>query len=365
MPLPRYRDDIVLLTGAGASAYLGMPTLDEVLKGVELPLADEEVAALILKTRKSIEGNIHRISSAVFEEMIAKLKYYLQVTETLTADFTFRDELGSLPSVINSGSLAKKWKSALTRCYRLLISEYGPNKIRYGTPEFAAAIELIGELAKLNSGELHIYTTNYDCVYHVMASRADSLSFFSHIDNVKGTFKEVWCPARPDLEGAGLPSVYVHRLHGCVAWFTQEEPYEIREIYGAGSNLEVDDENLLHKMCIKLIASQEIGRNVAFLSAYEEFCNHLESAKALIIWGSSFRDMEVLRAINNAFPIRRTSLPVYYINPFRSEADVIDKIRITLRPVPVVVRPDFKPKQIKWLPRQPGRELIRAVLDAV
>src|SRR6266849_1766463 len=103
-----------------------------------------------------------------------------------------------------------------------------------------------------------------------MASRCNRLSFFSHIDNVKGTFREAaWYPTRHDLAKANNPRIYIHRLHGCVAWFTQEEPYGIREVYGSGGDLEIIDEDLLHKMCIKLITTQEIGKNVAFLSAYE------------------------------------------------------------------------------------------------
>lgn len=361
-PYPR---DVVLLVGAGASAYLGYPTLDQALRSLELGPGDDPSVELILKTRRAIDFSLQRISVAVFEELIAKLKYYLQITETLMTDSTFTGELGPLHYSVPTGTFARKWKDALTKCYRLFIAEYGPDKIRYDTPEVKTTLELFSKLAKLNSGRLHIYTTNYDCTYQVMATRFAVLSFFSHIDNAKGTFRDAWYPIRPTLTNPDLPRIYIHRLHGCVAWFTQEAPHEIREVYGAGSDLEIIDEDLLHKMCIKLITTQEIGKNVAFLTAYEEFCNQLESARALIIWGSSFRDMEVLRAINNSFAIRKTPLPIYYINPNLNEAAVKENIRNTLRPVPVVVSKHFAPKRIEWWVHQPGEVLIKAVLNAV
>jgi hypothetical protein len=356
--------DIILLVGAGASGYLGLPTLDTILENLEASVHDTSLH-LIRQTRQSIMGDINRISVAVFEELIARLKYYLQITETLMKDFTFQGQLGVVSPDVVTGVLARKWKEALTKCYRLLIQDYGPDKIKYDTPEFLESIKLMRELSKLNSGELHIYTTNYDCSYQVMATRTDELCFYSHIDNEKGTFHDGWYPIRPSLASLQLPKVYIHRLHGCVAWFTREEPYEIFEVYGAGAGLEIIDEDLLHKMCIKLITTQEIGKNIAFLTAYEEFCNHLESARALIIWGSSFRDMEVLRAINNAFAIRKTPLPIYYINPFRKEETVVENIRYTLKPVPVVVSKHFAPKQIPWQRHQSGDELIEAVINTV
>jgi hypothetical protein len=356
--------EIVLLVGAGASGYLGLPTLDTILGNLEASVNDTSMH-LIRQTRESIMGDINRISVAVFEELIARLKYYLQITETLMRDYTFHGQLGALNPDVVTGVFARKWKDALTKCYRLLIEDYGPDKIRHDTPEFETTIKLITELAQLNSGNLHIYTTNYDCSYQVMASRSNELRFFSHIHNEKGTFHDGWYPIRPSLADSDLPSVYIHRLHGCVAWFTREEPYEIFEVYGSGGGLEIMNEDLLHKMCIKLVTSQEIGKNVAFLSAYEEFCNDLESARALVIWGSSFRDMEVLRAINNAFAIRKTPLPIYYINPFRGERVVVQTIRDTLKPVPVVVSKHFVPRQINWMYHQTGDVLIDAVIKAV
>lgn len=356
--------EIVLLVGAGASGYLGLPTLDTILGNLEASVNDPSMH-LIRQTRESIMGDINRISVAVFEELIARLKYYLQITETLMRDPTFHGHLGGLSPDVATGVFARKWKEALTKCYRLLIEDYGPDKIKYDTPEFMTSIKLMRELAQLNSGHLHIYTTNYDCSYQVMATRCNELRFLSHIHNERGTFHDGWYPIRQTLAEPDLPSIYIHRLHGCVAWFTREEPYEIFEVYGSGGGLEIINEDLLHKMCIKLITSQEIGKNVAFLTAYEEFCNHLESARALIIWGSSFRDMEVLRAINNAFAIRKTPLPIYYLNPFRSEASVVETIRYTLKPVPVVVSKHFIPKQINWMYHQPGEVLIDAVIKAV
>src|SRR6266849_2436582 len=161
--------EVVLLVGAGASGYLGLPTLDNVLNSVAAPASDPAIH-LMVKTRRAIEGQLQRINVAVFEELIARLKYYLQITDSLMTDQTFTGEVGQLSSDVSTGVFARKWKDALTKCYRLFIAEYGPDKIKYDTPEFNTTIELYRKLAELNFGQLHIYTTNYDCSYQLMAS---------------------------------------------------------------------------------------------------------------------------------------------------------------------------------------------------
>jgi hypothetical protein len=360
---PNERNDVVLLIGAGVSSYLGLPSLDDLLQ--QAIIGDDDVGHRIRNTRNAIEAYT-RHSKAVFEELISQLRYYLEVSEMLRKDNTFISELeGHLPQSIEYGNVQRKWHDALTRCYRILLQEYGPLKINPKSPEFHTVLNLIGELAKINSGKLHIYTTNYDCSFQVMASNCLDLLFYSHIHNVKGHFSEDWHRAPRTTPDVGQPRVYVHRFHGCVGWFSDpRKPYGLEEVFGSGENLEINDDDKLHGMQIKLTSSQAIGTNPAFALAFEEFSEHLKQGKILLIWGYSFRDIEVMRYINQAFG-QKTIKSILYIDPYLKESAALQAIKWTMGDAPVVLDNKFKPRRIDWNPTDGHASLIAKVVDSV
>jgi hypothetical protein len=361
---------VILLAGAGASAYLGVPALDQLLKrailGIDDISIDEEVVERIRRTSQMVVAAPPGLrNKAVFEEVIVKLKEYWAISETLRTDSLFQHEFGQMPSEVGSGHLAGKWKAALTQCYRVLLHYYGPAKIaeRNQSAEFQTILRLLRTLTEHNGGRLHIYTTNYDCSYQVLASNCQNICFMSHIHNKTGRFSEGWYNLRPDLEDFELPKVYVHRLHGCVGWFTSNGGLA-EEIYGSGSDLEIVDDDKLPSMCLKLVTSQLVGTNPVFASAFEEFCSHLKDIDILLVWGYSFRDLEVLRAINQAFS-QRAPFPVLYIDPFMKETVAMQRVRDTLHTAPIPIDPRFVPKNIDWKPVDGYERLIDAVIDSL
>jgi hypothetical protein len=362
--LPAYGPDIILLAGAGASTLLGYSSLDAFLRRATQSSPDDEITSIILDTRRSIEADPQRATGAIFEELVARLKEYLRVGTLLRLDPCIRRVIGQLPQEVNNGTFEWKWKQALSRCYRALLEEYGPSRVNTGSAEFKLVVEVLVRLCGLNSGHLHVYTTNYDCSYQVLASACEELTLLTHIDNTNGKFSDYWSYSRPECQDRGLPEVFIHRLHGCIAWFTGDEG-KASEVFGAGKSLHVWDDDVLHRMCIKLVSSQQIGSNAAFQCAFEEFSEHLVQAKALLIWGISFRDMEVLRAINSAFYARPAPLPVYYVNPFIDPYDALGRIQRTLAPAPIALSPQFIPKQIDCLPQHFESQLVDRMISTL
>ncbi|MBK6931724.1 MAG: SIR2 family protein [Saprospirales bacterium] len=364
-------EEVVLLCGAGASTFLGgLPTLDDLVQLASFGTGD--VAHRILSTVRSIGSAQDRYGKAVFEELIVKLREYLHLAQVLQHDHNFRNTVGQIPSSVENGEVQRKWKEALTKCYRVLLDEYGPQKINFETKECSTVLQLFEDLAKINNGKLHIYTTNYDCSYQVLAARSGNVGFYTHIDNNTGVFSENWFRANPYLENAGLPSIYIHRLHGCVAWFNINtgESWEggttIQEIFGAGGNLEIKNDDELPNMCIKLIASQLVGSNLAFSKAFEEFAHHLRTVRNLLVWGYSFRDLEVLRLINHTLSGRTEPLNIYYLDLYLPESTAIQNIRRTLLSSPIHrVAKGFEPKKINWVPADGYANIIDLILNAI
>ena len=291
--------DLVVLIGAGASSYLGLPGLNDLLqnpeRGIGLKINDP-VYTTMYRVWGIVESS--RPGQANFEELITRLKTYYQTALLMREDDVFASHLGSVPHSVTTREFESVWWLALTACYRQLLDKFSPQCIDPNTAEFHVSIELLERLIRFNSLQaIHVYTTNYDCAPNLMASKAERLAFVSHIDNHSGHFRENWYSVRKDLGNAdGRPLLYLHRLHGCVAWIADQNcPFHLREIYGAGGKLEIAHESDLHKICIKLTSSERIGTNPAFLLAFTEFAEHLRSCGLLLVWGYSFRDVEVSR----------------------------------------------------------------------
>lgn len=362
--------DVILLAGAGSSCHLGLPTLDDLLK--QAVIGEDEVADRNRSTRQSIEAQPKRFRPAVFEELIVRIKYYLATAYLLRTDHTIRSEIRHLPYDVDNGNLERKWKNAWTRCYRILIDEYGTRKIDPNSKEFAVTVELLKALAKINAGQIHVYTTNYDCSFQVLAANSQELAFQTHIDSNNGKFTETWHCGNPSAKhGAG--KVYVHRLHGCVAWFnvsahqTSNLGSFVKEVYRSESEMEIEEnDDFLDQMCMKLIASQLIGTNLALATAFDEFSSHLRMAKLLLVWGYSFHDLEVVRAINHAFSEQRQSpLRILYLDPYLRETTARETLERTLLQAPLQPTTELRPLKIEWTPPDGLPTLVPAITEAI
>ena len=84
----------------------------------------------------------------------------------------------------------------------------------------------------------------------------------------------------------------------------------------------------------------------------------------LLVWGYSFRDLEVLRVINQAFSQRR-SFPVLYVDPYLDEKTALGHIRSSLHDAPVPLDLRFRPKKIPWITNDGHKQLITAVIESL
>jgi hypothetical protein len=354
----------IILAGAGASVQLGYPTLDDLMQ--QAIIGNDDIADLIRDVRNTI--NVKRYYTAVFEEMIVKIKDYIRTAEMLRSDYVLRKEIGQISNDISTGRVEAKFKEALIRCFQILVDSYGPDKIIRSSKEFIFTVQLLETLAQ-QIGKLHIYTTNYDCAYQVIGSNCSKLAFMSHIDNKDGNFQEMkWYHINKNLETCDIPKVFIHRLHGCIAWFnnvdTEGGAGFINERFGAGGGLEVPTDQL-SSMCIKLLASQLLGTNRAFASSFDEFSQHLKTINNLIIWGYSFRDLEVTRQINQALLTRSKPFNIFYIDPFLTEYAAKNNFIHTLRNAPIPIFSDFNPTQIRWTPNDGYQDLLKYISEIV
>ena len=360
--------DFIMLIGAGASSDIGYLSLSDFVPGLD---SNNPLHQMISRIYADIcIQKFHQ--TAPFEELIVKLKYYKRLANSIKTDVILGDVYGFNNGVKNSSAEAL-FGSVLDECYSIMAKSYGPNTIDRKKKEFQFLPNFYEKIARAKNNKLHIYTTNYDCAYQVLASNYDNITFMTHISNKekRGQFRDNWYHIRSDLEKKALPQVFIHRLHGCVAWFDKPDLNggigHTAEIYGAGGTDEiyVPPDDLRH-MCIKLIDHQFLGTNHVFSSAFEEFNNQLKIIDILLVWGYSFRDIEVTRQINQAL-IAREKKPfrIYYIDPYLTEYAALENIHNTLKTVPVQISDSFEPHKIDWTPTDGRDKLVEKVLTLV
>jgi len=352
---------MILLAGAGFSYDLGYRKLKDQL--INMMKTEGFISYLMNKV-----GQIGSI-----EMLINRLNKYKEIDNWIRWDDPILRDAYDVRLEMRGGD----FHHALTSCYETLVKNYGPkdSNIAYQN-KFRARAEILQKIAKANkpSNVLDIYTTNYDCAFQYMASEKDQpkLTFLTHISNEKvknkdGEFKagKWYDPMENYLDTdirAYLPNVYIHRLHGCIAWYNKKEKGRVvsaHEKDGAGGTtpfvFEGDRDYFLYNLCIKLIGSEYLSAKEVSSSAFNEFYDQLTRIDTLLVWGYSFRDVEVLRQINHALLARKKPFRIYYISEIVSAGLVqknIDEIKNnideTLKNTPTSLSPDFIPIRLNW-----------------
>ncbi|KPA19578.1 hypothetical protein MHK_000199 [Candidatus Magnetomorum sp. HK-1] len=353
---------IILLTGAGASAALGLKTL----RGISYSPLDEEsdkIRTIIQSIWNKVESN--KRNEASFEDIIGQLKIYSEATELMMRDWVFKNEIGDVSINVKNGRVKRQWDDSIIACYKTVLKNYGPDMIDTNKEGYKETIKFIVELSKRNNNLLHIFTTNYDCLYNVIAENSDKISFLTHIDH-NGCFDKEWHYIKKEFyQNINTPRVFVNRLHGCVAWFNDNRnPFGLKQISGVGSKLRIRDSIFLNDMLIKLTHDEKVGANPAFSLAFEEFKEELKRCKLLVVWGYSFRDIEVLRAIQTSIDSRKDEpLCILIIDPYLNIEEAMFNFQQTLADIPAI---DFtmNTERVKW-ERVEGDNLISQVMKEI
>jgi len=390
---------ILLLTGAGASQDFGYSTAQNLIWDEEFKsqnaLTENQVessraktVAELLEMKWLIEKvrQILRVKNngddPIFEAIIMQLTRYKDIANAHNVDYLLSQLYQpDTAQRVKNRSIEKKLTDALTKCYEILLKNYGPQIINKNNPTLQNLPLIFKDLAGFNSDNyLDIYTTNYDCSYQVLGSRSNNVAFYSHINAIEkqpGLFiEDKWFRSRNDLNDEKLPKVFIHRLHGCVAWFDSRRveggagfSYEKNGADASANLFEGITEPELNEMCVKLIATPLLGINRVFASAFEEFSEQLKSVEKLIVWGYSFRDLEVTRQINAALDSREREnnpLSVYYIDKYMPIDDAFQNIRKALQGAPVSPSKNLESRlhRIPWHPGE-GMKKLSELLEEI
>lgn len=340
-----------MLVGAGASVRLGLASLDDIF---EQPFRfSEKIESLepdlevIRSVRESIPPSDDR--GATLEEVIGRLIEYIHLGDLLATDWFLSARIGrKIAAELNS--FRDICLKALDRCYLLLLDQYGPQRIDPKSESVNDIVNIYKTCAALNINKsVHVFTTNYDCSFQMIGAHRKDIAFYSRINPASLSFDGKWHVACEKIPRS-VPSAYVHRLHGCIAWFRDDNTaYNTWEHIGAANANQIRQSNSdLRKMLIKLTPSGQIPTIPSLMDAFNSFEEQLHSTNNLLVWGFSFRDIETLRIINSVC-MNTPSFRVYYIDPYLDESTAYMRITRRLCKIPgCKIAPTFKPIRIQW-----------------
>ncbi len=321
---------VIIITGAGASAYLGYPTLESVKSHVSAGICSTSAAIV----RDLWEELDKKGEKANLEQVISHLHHYLNASKTFIEDIVFKRLIDGKVSFSNSANICGLFKEALDFCYRVMLEKYGPFKccqincdVCPFKPQCDRTISFLNKLCDFNSGKIHLFTTNYDCSLKTLGLKREKLNIVDHID-ANGFFCREWF-----ISSSEKNKVYLHNLHGCVTWSTDSERGHggVTEVIRIPTGLD-PDQCPVNKMGIKLVTDERI-QNPAFAIAFQELREALAVCECIVVWGHSFRDTELLRAINEE-NLKR-NIPIVNLNLYHTNEILKRHIISTLDKVPV------------------------------
>lgn len=201
---------VVLLTGAGASAPFGMPTMDKFAELIDPNWHD--MAMQIISRHPRHENDL--------EFLLGRLSLYETIQSEHASDTNLRNWISFL-----GYEACQKAPALKQHIFGRIVRRYG--KLSTENRKKAASIyqELLQGLLSVTANDpptLPIFTTNYDLVFEAVR---DANPFLSFCNGLKTTQEEsMW---RPEHYSQSDYQFAIFRVHGCSHWMKDKRTDEI------------------------------------------------------------------------------------------------------------------------------------------
>lgn len=276
---------VIVLAGAGASAPLGMPTMDEFFKLLNFKDSFLEGAFSALDApQKDIEG------------ILGRLAYYEALQDQVLRDDNLRKVVSGVDGIKGLASAAKVCRE---RIFDRIVATYGrlSNEAKTKAESLYKNFYLtLLESAGNDPRVLPIFTTNYDLTFEAIRERSPDFGFCTGL-SLQGEDR-IWDPLAYEM--AKDHPFAIFRLHGCSHWMKDKQTERI--FYQALP----DRKDLTAKQpCILYPVPGKDDRldEEPFRTGYRylELC--LRIAKIILIIGYSGRDSGIQKLLSDALEV--------------------------------------------------------------
>jgi hypothetical protein len=319
---------VILFLGAGASASLGKPLMNEFLKSIEGTAADPQASELISIVRRARGDDLEAVMEDLQE--LRRFEYINSFAgETLDKDamavaWAARHypggpaPTGFQPDITKPFPISQSLvKRALLQVRDGIIREYGnvPEDRLHALydPLFANVFRAIKRRC------LPIFTTNYDLAIEQYCDTAPS----PIINLVRGfrqrPISKTLSWSRTVFDEYVLPTeernIVLFKLHGSADWVTEKGSKEIT-ITPPVHHTDTRYENTVIYPATRKVAIEE-----PYSTAYDYFQRCCEHAKVCVAIGYSFRDYDTLTRLRSAARLN-SDLNVVLISPQASDLEL-------------------------------------------
>ena len=277
---------IIVLTGAGASAALGMPTMADFPKLIAS--AGGELKTLT-------DGMRWEEKKEDLEYIYERLELYIEAGQRCAEDGDM-NLLQAFGTAESAATLRSRATEALSQLRELILEKLG-EVTRAPNAAVSDYSRVVHKLRKLNGSPLRVFTTNYDLTFESLTGLSREGALVNGLRPMAEEFR--WSRAAYAAAAKDAARVVVYRLHGCSHWFADEHAGEydkivcLRALPKPGKGL---------RPVVIFPARPKAGGVHAnpFSFAYGELRKAMTAAKLCVVIGYSFRDAGVTEALLSA-----------------------------------------------------------------
>jgi hypothetical protein len=285
------RSKVILLLGAGASAPLGMPTMDRYKDLIDARY--HGIADKIFDANKDKENDL--------EFLLGRLTLYETIASERASDTNLQRWLN-----LNSHQPCQDASQFKKHIFERIVRGYGQVSPQAKDKAVYIYSTLINGLRRLTGSHppvLPIFTTNYDLVPECVRDGTSGTHYCTGIGGsgeMKRWSRELYLRARY--------GVAVFRLHGCSHWMVEKDSRDI--IFQALPDTAAPE---YREPCVlyPLPGKETRLDEEPFRTAYQHLETCLRSAKVIVIIGYSGRDPFIQVALREALESPRQKQLIY------------------------------------------------------
>ena len=275
-----------LFLGAGASAFAGYPTTEELMDHVRERVEKRRYEPNRDKGCQNYIASV--IDNSVYSD-VEKLYDGIERTINTYTNPNCKPIIGGLKDN-NTGicreQIIKELKYLLSTIRDILLESFVVSsgyhesiKLMYDKTRSAMKIK--------GTTELRVFTTNYDLVMEEYAKQAgyEIVNGFRPHGHLRTVWDDVW---KPRAER----SMYMIKLHGSMSWY-RDAGGHIMEIGG------IQDRDIDHDVMIAPTEGMKNYGREPFPALMDHFKKEMERVDVLLAIGSSYRDEEIVSIIKD------------------------------------------------------------------
>lgn len=308
---------IVVLTGAGASKFLGKATTFDVYES-------KEFGGIMGSNPLNLLNSLRQAMRLEAPDDEVDLEALLDKADELNASFdTLKDTPPYTNQLGDAGKVRQQLEEATELVKDFLVDYYSDIDAGQASQVYGALFDGLVDITGNRRGDpvVPIFTLNYD---EAVERASEELSRYRLVDGFSGGYTPLWNPdlfEQVDARSSNEVPIILFKLHGSVSWTQLPGSERIERTIQVPRRRQGRTHLLLYPTTKTKTTSIE-----PFATAYEYFRAALERCQVGVFIGTSFRDKELIEVIRSCLDERRPPFTLIPVSPDANASMLADRI---------------------------------------